>query len=67
MPKVVLFNIAGDCLGITLGLVRLIVKVHIIGTKPVQGHMRSPKIVPDFKLVAQLGQMINAFDKGDSF
>ena len=56
-----MFNIAGDCFGVTLRLVRLVVEIHIIRAHAIQGHVWSPSVVPEFKFVAQFRQMINAF------
>ena len=62
-----MFNIAGDCFGVTLGLVRLVIIIHIIRAHAIQGHVWSPSVVPEFKFVAQFRQMINAFDDGNPF
>ena len=63
----VLFNVTGDRFGIAFGLARLVVVIYIIGANAIQGHVWSPSVVPDFKLFAQLGQMINAFDESNTF
>ena len=67
VAKEVLFNITWDRFGVTFRLIRLVVVIHIIRTKAIQGHMWPPTIVPDFEFVAQFGQMIYSFDDGDSF
>lgn len=67
MAKEVLFNIAGDRFGVTFGLVWLVVEIHIIRPKALQGHVWPPAIIPDLKVVADFRQMINPFDKSDSF
>ena len=67
LAKEVLFNIAGDRFGVTFGLVWLVVEIHIIRPKALQGHVWPPAIIPDLKVVADFRQMINPFDKSDSF
>ena len=62
LSEVVLFNVAGDCFGTTFRFVRLIVVIHIIGAKAIQGHVRSPAVIPSLKFVAQLSQMISSLN-----
>ena len=57
LAEVVLFNITWYCLSITPGFVRLvwfIVVIDIVGAKPIQSHVRSPVVIPEFKFLAQL-------------
>jgi hypothetical protein len=65
--EIVLFNITGDGFGVPFGLVWLVAVIHIIRGNAIQSHMWSPTVVPDFELVTQLRQMINAFDQGGPF
>ena len=67
VAKVVLYNIAWHCFGITFRLFWLVVEIHIIRTKAIQGHVWSPTVVPEFEFVTQFRQMINAVDKSNPF
>jgi hypothetical protein len=67
MAEIVLLDICRNCFGVTLRPVRLVVEIHIIWAKAVQGHVWSPSVIPELKFVAQSRQMINAFDDGNPF
>jgi len=56
-------DVAGDRFVATAGFIWLILVKDIIRPKPVDCHMRPPMIVPALEFTAQVGQMIDAFDK----